>query len=266
MDDHTEKLIEDLRRTSVRTPAQRAQDAEIQKRIDALVTSGEISTDELSRGVLRARLKVYGHPTEAPGLGQQVRLPTWTDGLLTDPEVSNFLFRSATVDRQCYDKLARDVGIVHCSKLLRDLTDAGQLDLADPTMSGIVAQTWASGEPGSASCIGYDEWRKLFRLNGFTYLGEPAQRPGEPVIVYRGCTPEHRLGMSWSTEVGVARRFATEGISSRSSGAVYVARVEPDYLLAFIEEGHEEYEWVVDPLGLSDANVHPLDLLGPHLS
>ena len=41
-------------------------------------------------------------------------------------------------------------------------------------------------------------------------------------------------------------------MSSRPPGAVYVARVHPDYLLAFIEEGHEEYEWVVDPNGLND--------------
>jgi hypothetical protein len=173
--------------------------------------------------------------------------------------VSNFFVLNGTVDRPCYDQLARDVGIVHCSKLLRDLTAAGQLDLGDPSMSGIVAEAWASGEPGSASCIGYGEWLQLFRLNGFTYLGEPAQRPGEPVTVYRGCTHEHRLGMSWSTEVGVARRFATEGMSSRPPGAVYVARVGPDYLLAFIEEGHEEYEWVVDPSGLNDANVRRMD-------
>lgn len=65
--------------------------------------------------------------------------------------------------------------------------------------------------------------------------------------------------MSWSTEVGVAHRFATEGMSSRPPGTVYIARVDPHHLLAFIEEGHEEYEWVVDPTGLSDANVRPID-------
>lgn len=233
MDDHTESLLADLRRVSARTPAQRAQDAEIRSKIDALVSAGEISADELSRGVLRAVLTVYGQATEAPGRGQLVRLPTWTDGLLTDPDVSSFFFESGTVDRPCFDKLARDVGIVHCSKLVRDLTAAGQLDLADPTMSGIVAQAWASGEPGSASCIGYDRWRELFLLNGFTYLGQPARRPREPVTVYRGCSPEHRFGMAWSTEVRVARRFATEGMSGRSPhGMVYVACVEPDYLLA----------------------------------
>lgn len=259
MDDDTEKLIEDLRRASVRTPEQKARDAERRGRIDVLASSDETFADELRRGVLRAVLKVDGHGIKVPERGPLVRLPDWTEGLATDPEASKFFFVNGAVNRPCYDKLARDVGIVHCSKLLRDLTDAGQLNLADPSMSGIVAQAWASGEPGSASCIGSDEWLKLFRLNGFTHLGEPAQRPSEPVTVYRGCTPEHRLGMSWSTEVLVARRFANQGMSSRPHGVVYVARVDPNYLLAFIEEGHEEYEWVVDPAGLNDTNVRRLD-------
>lgn len=259
VDVHTEKLIEELRHASVRTPEQKAQDAEAQARIEVLISSGEISADELGRGVLRALLKVYGHNTDVPGHGQLVRLPTWQDGLFTNPDVSNFYFLNGIVDRTLYDQLAGDVGIVHRSKLLRDLTAAGQLHLADRSMSGVVAEAWALGEPGSASCIGYSEWLKLFRLNGFTYLGQPAQRPSEPVTVYRGCTHEYRHGMSWSIEVEVARRFATEGMSSRPPGTVCAARVDPDYLLAFIEEGHGEYEWVVDPSGLSDANVRGVD-------
>ncbi|WP_139043326.1 hypothetical protein [Mycobacterium lentiflavum] len=256
---HSEKLIEELRRASIRTPEQEARDAEAHARIKVLISSGEISADELARGVLRAVLKVHGHSTNVPGLGQLVRLPTWQDGLFTNADVSNFYCLNGFVDRTLYNELAKDAGIVHCSKLLRDLTAAGQLDLADPSMTGIVAQAWALGEPGSASCIGYSEWLKLFRLNGFTYLGQPAQRPNEPVTVYRGCRHEHRHGMSWSTEVGVAHRFATEGMSSRTLVTVYAARVEPDYLLAFIEEGNEEYEWVIDPTGLSDDNVSRID-------
>lgn len=259
MNDHTEKLIEELRRASVRTDEQKARDAEVQARIDLMISSGEISAGELGRGVLRAVLKVSGHSTDVPGRGQLVRLPTWQDGLFTNPNATNFYFLNGIVDRTLYDRLAGDAGIVHCSKLLRDLTATGQLDLADPSMSGIVAQAWALGEPGSPSCIGYSEWLKLFQLNGFTYLGQPGEPPSEPVTVHRGCTYELRHGMSWSTEVGVARRFATEGMSSRPPGTVYTARVDPDYLLAFIEEGHEEYEWVVDPSGLSDANVHRVD-------
>jgi hypothetical protein len=65
--------------------------------------------------------------------------------------------------------------------------------------------------------------------------------------------------MSWSTEVGVLRRFATEKMSSRPPGTVYAARVDPDYLPAFIDEGRGEYEWAVDPRGLSDANVRRVD-------
>jgi hypothetical protein len=56
VNDHTKKLIEELRGANARTPEQRARDAETQARIDVLISSGEISADELSRGVLRAVL------------------------------------------------------------------------------------------------------------------------------------------------------------------------------------------------------------------
>ena len=69
-----------------------------------------------------------------------------------------------------------------------------------------------------------------------------------PGVSGEGMRDAQQLG----TETGVAHCFATEGVSSRPPGTVYVARVHPDYLPPFIEEGHEEYEWVVDPNGLND--------------
>lgn len=64
MNDQTAKLIDELRRTSARTPDQKAEETETRMRIDVLISSGEISADELSHGVLRAVLKVYGRNAE----------------------------------------------------------------------------------------------------------------------------------------------------------------------------------------------------------
>jgi hypothetical protein len=159
------------------------------------------------------------------------------------------------VDRACYDLLTHDVGEVHIPKLLRDLHDDGLIDLSHPSMRGVVADAWAFGEPGSSSGLGSGFWVPMFCRNGFTYERRPAIPPDDEVDVFRGAIEEHRFGMSWTTELEVARRFARDGMSSRPDGDIYVARVEPEYLLAYTNEGHDEHEWVVDPDGLGEANV-----------
>lgn len=49
----------------------------------------------------------------------------------------------------------------------------------------------------------------MFRLNGFTYLGQPAQRPGEPVTLYRG-SPAHRISSTSRRPPPPSRRRFTE--------------------------------------------------------
>lgn len=79
-------------------------------------------------------------------------------------------------------------------------------------------------------------------------------------MLFRGCDPAARFGMSWTSDVEMARRFAVGDMRGRAAGQVYTATVEPQYLLAYLGEvnGRSESEWVVDPDGLSDENVHPL--------
>lgn len=238
-----------------RSPEQLAEAQATRNRIVKLIAAGDITQDDLDRGVLRAQLKVFGEHLDVPGLGVRSRMPDWTPGLFTDAEVTAFDYTGGKVDRVCYDRLSHDVREVHTPKLLRDLHGHGLIDLSHPSMRGAVAQAWAFSEPGSSSGLGTGFWVPMFRRNGFTHLGQPASPPDDAVDVFRGAVEEHRFGMSWTTDVEVARRFATAGMSSRPQGDIYVARVEPEYLLAYINEGHDEYEWVVDPSGLGEANV-----------
>lgn len=238
-----------------RTPVQVAEAQVTNERIVKLIDTGEITQDELNRGTLRAQLKVFGEHFDVPGLGPRSRMPDWTPGLFTDAEVISFDYTGGRVDRAVYDRLSNDVREVHTPKLLRDLHDNGLIDLSHPSMRGVVAVAWTFSEPGSSSGLGNGFWVPMFRRNGFTYLGQPASPPDNAVDVFRGAPEEHRFGMSWTTEVEVARRFATAGMSSRPHGDIYIARVAPEYLLAYINEGHDEYEWVVDPGGLSEANM-----------
>jgi hypothetical protein len=244
-----------FRRTREPRPSDAIENVRVRELIAKLIADGEVTQEEVDGGALRAQLRIHGERADLEGLGLLTRMPGWTPGLYTDPEVTNFHFNGGYVDRICYDRLAVDVGEVHTSKLLRDLNNSGQLNLEDQSMSGVVSSAWALGEPGAAGGLGEEFWVTSFRRNGFTFEGSPAEPPGVAVEAFRGSTEGSRYGMSWTTKVDVAHRFATAGTSGRSVGSVYVARIEPGFLLAYIHEGHDEYEWVVDPEGLSATNV-----------
>ena len=122
-----------------------------------------------------------------------------------------------------YDRCCRDVGLTHTPKLLRDLHISGVIDLAQDCMQGVGANAWAQAER-PASILQPHLWVSLFHRNGFTHEGASADPPSQPVEVFRGAPHEGRLGMSWTHEVDIATRFATEGISGRPPGTVYAAR------------------------------------------
>jgi len=78
-------------------------------------------------------------------------------------------------------------------------------------------------------------WHAMFRCAGFLSDGEP--RPTRALIVYRGCTPEGRRGMSWATQRWMAEKFANYWVDhgySTIRGHVYRARVAPSNVLAMI--------------------------------
>jgi hypothetical protein len=106
---------------------------------------------------------------------------------------------------------------------LRDLHISGVIDLAQDCMQGVVANAWAQAERPT-SILQPHLWVSLFHRNGFTHEGASADPPSQPVEVFRGAPHEGRLGMSWTREVDIATRFATEGISGRPPGTVYAAR------------------------------------------
>jgi MFS superfamily sulfate permease-like transporter len=50
--------------------------------------------------------------------------------------------------------------------------------------------------------------------------------PEAPVTLYRGCAPERRFGMSWTTDLDRARWFAERDLS-HGTGNVYVYQASP---------------------------------------
>lgn len=159
----------------------------------------------------------------------------------------------AGVFDECESRVGRNSG----PALLFDLHARGAIDIsANPS---VVALVW-SGPEYPERCLEPAIWIRFFKLAGYTYNGQPAEPPTEPVGIYRGATYEGRFGMSWTTDIETARKFAFEGMRGRPRGAVCAATVEPAGLLAYIDEKRPgEAEFVVNPAYLSDDNVTQIE-------
>lgn len=197
-------------------------------------------------------------------LESPTRLPYWPEGLYWDareyyrhigPELDLRTFRrySSALDRNEAPGLLFD--LVYIDK---------SLDVA--RVPGALADAWSAPEYPERA-LGGGTWIAMFEKAGYTHDGQPADRPSEPVRLFRGCTSEvifnednyleidPRFGMSWTSDVDTARRFAA-GIRGRARGNVYAAVVQPEHLLAYLGPQHrDESEFIVHPAGLSDENV-----------
>lgn len=119
--------------------------------------------------------------------------------------------------------------------------------IGDDTVTALVGRTWSMAEFPDR-LLDHSTWRELFRVAGFTVDGRPAERPAEPVELWRGSVPEHRTDWSWSTDRTVAEGYAA-GRAHRGPGRLYRLVAPPEALLcANTERGEAEY--VVDTDGL----------------
>lgn len=108
----------------------------------------------------------------------------------------------------------------------------------------------------------------MFKVTG--YLTDGVPKPTRRRVLYRGCTPVGRRGMSWTNERFVAERFTDywveHGYGATNPGHVYEAVVGPNYVLGTIRStletlnfngtdheipAHSEWEFIVDARALS---------------
>lgn len=132
--------------------------------------------------------------------------------------------------------------------LLFDLYYAGLLTAEAATRC--VASAWSIAEYPQ-DLIPDDTWRALFDLAGYTVEGQPAERPTEPLRLYRGSPEQFRDRWSWTDDRDSAERFATGGLRARLPGTIWTAQVEPWRLFCHIHEhSRGESEYVLDTRGL----------------
>lgn len=102
--------------------------------------------------------------------------------------------------------------------------------------------------PGSLSPA---DWVLLFGEVGYVVDGRraEAERPAEPIRLYRGAHPTQRRGMSWTDSLDVAAWFTGYHSPWPEEERVYVAEVPPAALLA--KTGRRgESEYVVNMRGV----------------
>jgi len=131
------------------------------------------------------------------------------------------------------------------AKMYRDGSGVGigQDDVAE--YAGAAWDRWAGVS------LDRDEWRDLFELAGYREDDYPAERPTEPLALWRGATPEYRDGWSWTDARDTALHYTSGWIVQPELGLVWRAVVEPDRLFAKLGGHRGTYEYVVDTDGLT---------------
>ncbi len=124
-------------------------------------------------------------------------------------------------------------------RMLRDRYYRGDLTVDD--LRRVITSVWMLSD-APASVIGVEAWVRLFRAAGFVTDDDDRPASTGPVTAYRGATWGRRRGMSWTTDLARARRFAGAGLVFRSTvpAPAVLARIG-------MEGGRDEVEVVVEP-------------------
>lgn len=120
------------------------------------------------------------------------------------------------------------------------------------TLAALLGEVWSMAEYPERD-LGREEWMEMFEYAGYTEGGIP-RTPPEELRLYRGCHPDAKAGMSWSSDITVAERFASGQILGRKSGRLYTALVPGSNLLSYDNE-RGEHEYVVNTEGLEIVEV-----------
>ena len=121
--------------------------------------------------------------------------------------------------------------------------------ISDATITAVTADVWSAAEYPQ-DWLRQVDWLDLFTVAGFTIDGRPADRPTQPVTLWRGCVPRLRRNMSWTSDRELARKFASAGFRGRAQGALYQTTAPPEALLCINHASRQESEYVINTGGL----------------
>ena len=139
-------------------------------------------------------------------------------------------------------------------------------EITQEILTATITGVWSAAE-WPEECVSRKAWLYLFERAGFTIDGRPAERPAEPMRLYRGYTSGRVRRMSWTTDRDKAQWFAERfGRYSGDSGQfrpayVYETDCPPGALLAIpgTEGRGGEHEVIINPAGLKIVRAGPVD-------
>jgi hypothetical protein len=131
---------------------------------------------------------------------------------------------------------------------LLDFAWASQV-ISPDTVTRVTSHVW-SGVEYPQDWVTRASWIDLFSTAGFTIDGHLAERPTEPVKLWRGCVPRLRRRMSWTSDLEMARKFAFGMLRGREEGAVYETAAPPYALFCINHISRKESEYVINTRGL----------------
>lgn len=168
-----------------------------------------------------------------------------------EDNVEWFQANPSSVTSENVEQALNRVGRLNGPALIFDLR-LGRI-IGTEILARLIGGVWSGAEyPDQA--IPLDTWLTFFSEAGYTVDGQPAERPSEPIQLYRGTVPARRRDMSWTDSIETATTFAYGGLRGRPEGRVYCASVEPWRLLARNND-RTESEYVVNTHDLVVSEV-----------
>lgn len=129
--------------------------------------------------------------------------------------------------------------------------------ISDATITAVTSDVW-SGAEYPQDWLHQADWLDLFNVAGFTVDGCGTGRPEQSVTLWRGCVSHLRRRMSWTSDRGLAQKFATEGFRGRPQGELYQTTAPPQVILCINHASRHESEYVINTRGLAICKV-PVD-------
>jgi hypothetical protein len=121
-------------------------------------------------------------------------------------------------------------------------------EISRETLTATIGDVWSAAEYPQDALPAF-AWIAMFEIACYTVDGNPAELPTAPVRLYRGSPYSRRRRWAWTSDLEVAKRFATGQIRGREQGQVYVVEAPPKSLLCQNND-RKEGEYVVNTRGL----------------
>ncbi len=119
-------------------------------------------------------------------------------------------------------------------------------EIGDDDLRSLLPGAWKGVEFPQRS-LKRSRWSELFAAAGFVSEPPGLDPPSEALELYRGSTPGHARGLSWTTSRKRAEGYAKGWPSTGSRvPAVYVIEALPEAVVAIIQSGKDR-DVVVDP-------------------